>query len=97
MEAQNDATYIETLRADFHPRSEDLKELYSNQDIELIGLVDPAATVGLHICPGNIGNRAVLKPKDMSLSVELANTIMSRIDRPLQWVHFGMNPALVEL
>lgn len=90
MEAQKDATYLETLRADFHPRSEDLKELYSNQYIELIGFVDPAGSIGFHICPGNIGNRAVLEPKDMSLSVELANMIMSRMSRPLQWVHFGI-------
>ncbi|QDS77727.1 hypothetical protein FKW77_004388 [Venturia effusa] len=93
MEAQKDATYLDTLRADFHPRSEDLKELYSGQYADLIGLVEPTSTVGLHICPGNIGNRAVLEPKDMSLSVELANTIMSRIGRPLQWVHFGILPS----
>lgn len=93
MEAQKDATYLDTLRADFHPRSEDLKKLYSNQYIELINQVDPAATVGLHICPGNISNRAVLEPKDMSVSVELANTIVSRIARSLDWVHFGILPS----
>jgi hypothetical protein len=93
MEAQKDASCLETLRADFHPRSEDLKAFYSAHYVELIGLVDLASTVGLHICPGNIGNKAVIEPKDMSLSVELANTIMDRIDRPLQWVHFGILPS----
>lgn len=93
MEAQEDNTYLETLRYDFHPRPEDLKELYSNQYAELIGLVDPAAAIGLHICPGNIGNKAVLEPKDMSLSVKLANTIMGKSDTPLQWLHFGILPS----
>jgi hypothetical protein len=81
------------VRVDFHPRPEDFKELYSAQYVELIGLVDPAATVGLHICPGNIGNKAVLEPKDMSLSVDLANTIIGRVDRPVEWVHFGILPS----
>lgn len=45
MEAQKNTTYLYTLRVDFHPRSEDLKEIYSNQYVELISLVAPAATI----------------------------------------------------
>lgn len=93
METQKDATYLKTLRADFHPRSEDHKELHSSQYVELIGLVDPIATVGLHICPGNIDNKAVLEPKDMSMSVDLANTIMGKANRPVEWLHFGILPS----
>ncbi|TLD27505.1 hypothetical protein E2P81_ATG10793 [Venturia nashicola] len=39
VEAQKDATFLQTSRADFQPRSEDLKKLYSNQHIDLMGLV----------------------------------------------------------
>jgi hypothetical protein len=93
MEAQKDPEYLKTLRADFHPPKENAMERYASQYTELISHVDKDATVGLHICPGNINNKAVLDPPNTAVAVDLANNIAGRLDRSLAWVHFGCLPV----
>jgi hypothetical protein len=96
MELQKNPSRLETMRADFHPPKEDAMERYTAQYTDLIGLVDRMAEVGLHICCGNINNKAIFVPKDMAVMVKLANTIAGRISRPLNWVHFGILPEWTE-
>jgi methionine synthase II (cobalamin-independent) len=91
-EAQRTPSYLSTLREDFHPPREDAMERYSAQYAGLIGKVPAAVETGLHICMGNINNKPVLAPQDMTVMVELANQIVSKANRPLQWLHFGCLP-----
>ncbi|KIW90882.1 uncharacterized protein Z519_08665 [Cladophialophora bantiana CBS 173.52] len=91
-EAQQDpSSYLGALREDFHPPAEDAMERYASQYAGLIGKVPSKAYTGLHICMGNINNKPVLAPRDMSIMVALANRIVSKAkaSRPLQWIHFG--------
>lgn len=88
-EAQRDPSYISTLREDFHPPKEDAMERYAKQYAGLIKKVAGGADIGLHICMGNINNQPVLAPRNMTVMVELANQIVSKANRPVNWVHFG--------
>ena len=91
-EAQRTPAYLSTLREDFHPPTEDAMARYSTQYAGLVGKIPPGAEVGLHICMGNINNKPVLAPQDMTVMVELASQIVSKASRPLQWLHFGCLP-----
>ncbi|OAL37073.1 hypothetical protein AYO20_03550 [Fonsecaea nubica] len=91
-EAQQDSSssYLASLREDFHPPpNEDAMERYSAQYAGLMAKVPAAAFAGLHICMGNINNRPVLAPRDMSVMVKLANRIVDKTTRQIQWIHFG--------
>ncbi|KIX02975.1 uncharacterized protein Z518_06525 [Rhinocladiella mackenziei CBS 650.93] len=91
-EAQQDPSYLSTLREDFHPPKEDAMERYASQYAGLIDKVPVEAHTGLHICVGNINNKPVLAPRDMKVMVTLANRIVRKASRPVQWVHFGCLP-----
>ncbi|KIY04016.1 uncharacterized protein Z520_00708 [Fonsecaea multimorphosa CBS 102226] len=91
-EAQQDpSSYLGVLREDFHPPQEDAMERYSGQYAGLMEKVPAEAYTGLHICMGNINNKPVLAPRDMSVMVALANRIISKAkaSRQVQWIHFG--------
>lgn len=91
---QGPSLYLSTLREDFHPPAEDAMERYAGQYAGLVAKVPSDAYTGLHICMGNINNKPVLAPRDMSVMVMLANRIISKAasSRPMQWVHFGCLP-----
>lgn len=92
-EAQRNPSYLSTLREDFHPPEEDAMERYATQYACLMGKVAAEAETGLHICMGNINNEPVLAPRDTTVMVELANQIVSKANRPVQWLHFGCLPG----
>jgi hypothetical protein len=43
--------------------------------------------LGFHLCYGDPGHKHLVEPSDLGLSVELANAIVARIGRPVQWIH----------
>jgi hypothetical protein len=70
----------------------DLERMYPRQMlveglVRAVDHVPPASQVGLHLCYGDPGGKHVIEPKDLSLLVQLANTVASKAHHPIAWLH----------
>ena len=63
------------------------KEGLLRRIVDLGNAVPADIDLGFHLCYGDPGHKHLLEPKDLALSVELANAIVDRSDRPVQWIH----------
>ena len=43
--------------------------------------------LGYHLCYGDFGHQHALQPRDTGRLVEMANGILARLERPLDWLH----------
>ena len=65
----------------------------------VIGLVDqiePGAPVGVHLCFGDLNNKALIKPSSLDKAVRFANALVARwpTSHELAWVHFPLAEAV---
>ena len=63
------------------------KEGLLRRIVDLGNAVPADIDLGFHLCYGDPGHKHLLEPQDLSLSVELANAILDRSGRPVQWIH----------
>lgn len=49
--------------------------------------VPRAVELGYHLCYGDLDAKHFFNPKDAGAIVELANTILASIERPIAWIH----------
>ncbi|KAL9086878.1 MAG: hypothetical protein Q9165_006884 [Trypethelium subeluteriae] len=70
-----------------HPSLDPLKEMMADGVVELASAVDPGVLLGIHLCYGDRGHEHFVQPKDASLLVEMANAILERVSRQVQWIH----------
>ncbi|KAL9072870.1 MAG: hypothetical protein Q9157_004935 [Trypethelium eluteriae] len=92
--SQSNLVYIEGQRKGVinemfkpHPSLEPLKETMADRVAELSSAVDLGVLLGIHLCYGDRGHEHFVQPKDASLLVEMANAILERVDRQIQWIH----------
>lgn len=52
-----------------------------------IARVPAEVEAGMHLCYGNPGGRHIIEPPDTGVMVALANDVLSRLSRPLTWLH----------
>jgi hypothetical protein len=50
-------------------------------------VVPPEATMGYHLCWGDLGNRHLKEPADLALAVRMANAAVHESPRPIDWFH----------
>jgi hypothetical protein len=55
--------------------------------VDLGNAVPSDIDLGFHLCYGDPGHKHLVEPSDLGLSVELANAIVDRSSRPVQWIH----------
>jgi hypothetical protein len=55
--------------------------------VDLGSAVPSDIDLGFHLCYGDPGHKHLVEPSDLALSVELANAIVERSGRPVQWIH----------
>jgi len=63
------------------------KEGLLRRIVDLGNAVPSDIDLGFHLCYGDPGHKHLVEPKDLGLSVELANDIVKRSQRPVQWIH----------
>ena len=63
------------------------KEGLLRRIVDLGKAVPSDIDLGFHLCYGDPGHKHLVEPSDLSLSVELANAIVDRSSRPVQWIH----------
>jgi hypothetical protein len=57
-------------------------------ELAMLGPAVPRdAWLGYHICYGDFNHRHVIEPKDLSVSVQMANNMAAQAGRPLDFVH----------
>lgn len=75
----------EQWKAQFFP----VKQGILDRLVKLFDLVPPAVSMGFHLCYGDFRHRHIVEPVDLSLLVDLANSIFNSIGKrhnPV-WVH----------
>jgi hypothetical protein len=55
--------------------------------VDLGNAVPSDIDLGFHLCYGDPGHKHLVEPTDLDLSVELANAIVERSSRLVQWIH----------
>ncbi len=63
------------------------KEGLLRRIVDLGNAVPSDIDLGFHLCYGDPGHKHLVEPTDLDLSVELANAIVERSSRPVQWIH----------
>jgi hypothetical protein len=63
------------------------KEGLLRRIVDLGNAVPSDIDLGFHLCYGDPGHKHLVEPSDLGLSVELANAIVDRSSRPVQWIH----------
>jgi hypothetical protein len=63
------------------------KEGLLRRIVDLGNAVPSDIDLGFHLCYGDPGHKHLLEPSDLGLSVELANAIVDRSSRSVQWIH----------
>ena len=63
------------------------KEGLLRRIVDLGNAVPSDIDLGFHLCYGDPGHKHLVEPSDLGLSVELANAIVGRSSRPVQWIH----------
>ncbi len=63
------------------------KEGLLRRIVDLGNAVPADIDLGFHLCYGDPGHKHLVEPKDLALSVELANAIVDRSSRSVQWIH----------
>jgi hypothetical protein len=63
------------------------KEGLLRRIVDLGNAVPSDIDLGFHLCYGDPGHKHLVEPTDLGLSVELANVIVERSSRPVQWIH----------
>lgn len=54
---------------------------------ELGGWVPPDVVMGYHLCYGSAGNKHWKEPDDLRMCVRVANALVSRLERSIDWLH----------
>jgi len=49
--------------------------------------VPTGVSLGYHLCYGDPGHKHLVEPKDLTLCVEISNSLSSDIERPVDWIH----------
>lgn len=49
--------------------------------------VPPAVSLGYHLCYGDPGHKHLIEPTDLTLCVEISNSLTSDVQRPIDWIH----------
>lgn len=49
--------------------------------------VPPGVELGFHLCYGDDGGRHFKQPADCAMMVEVANVLIERVERPINWFH----------
>lgn len=49
--------------------------------------VDENVELGYHLCYGDLGYKHFVEPKDTALLIEVANTLLRDVTRPINWIH----------
>ncbi|KAL9040661.1 MAG: hypothetical protein Q9214_004395 [Letrouitia sp. 1 TL-2023] len=76
----------EQWKAQFSP----VKQGILDRLVEVCTLVPPAVSMGFHLCYGDFRHRHIVEPIDLSLLVDLANSIFSRTGKRHKQVWFHM-------
>ncbi|MGH6990828.1 MAG: hypothetical protein ACREFD_14180 [Stellaceae bacterium] len=71
----------------FPPPPGDWKAMILGQLAELGDAVPKDVELGYHLCYGDRGHHHFIEPKDTANLVEVANGIIARVHRPVQWIH----------
>lgn len=53
----------------------------------LVDLIPESAQVGFHLCYGDSGHRHFKQPADTGIMVSVANGVLDRVKRPINWIH----------
>jgi len=78
-----EVTVLETPQlAQIFPKDELIGSL-----VRAVDHVPARSEVGLHLCYGDPGGKHVIEPKDLSLLVEVANSVKARARHPIAWLH----------
>jgi len=49
--------------------------------------VPPAVSLGYHLCYGDPGHKHLIEPTDLTLCVEISNSLALDVKRPIDWLH----------
>jgi len=49
--------------------------------------VPPAVSLGYHLCYGDPGHKHLIEPTDLTLCVEISNSLRLDVKRPIDWLH----------
>lgn len=71
----------------FPDRSATYKQDVYDQLARLSALIPDDVDLGFHLCYGSPADDHVVKPKDFSVSVEMANGIFANVDRRIDFMH----------
>jgi hypothetical protein len=55
--------------------------------VRLSEIVPDVVQLGFHFCFGTFGGWPAFAPADLKRTIELINTAVARVDRPVDWVH----------
>ncbi|KAF2092085.1 hypothetical protein K490DRAFT_61529 [Saccharata proteae CBS 121410] len=69
----------------FKPFFEPVKEGILERLARYGNAIETGVELGYHLCYGDIGHRHFKEPKDLGLLVEIANSVMQRVARPVDW------------
>lgn len=69
-----------------------LEELSVAPVVDLVEKIRPGAQIGLHLCVGDLHNRALLQPKSLEPMVTLSKRLVERWpkDRTLAYIHYPL-------
>ncbi|KAJ9365702.1 hypothetical protein DTO280E4_671 [Paecilomyces variotii] len=59
----------------------------------LVRSVSGDVEVGMHICYGDMGHKHFIEPADTADIVRIANSVLERAQRPINWIHFPVPKA----
>ena len=67
----------------------DVLQGVTNGIVRLARLIRPEASLGFHLCYGDLGNKHWIEPQDTSLLTEMANGLVKALkpNRPVNWFH----------
>lgn len=71
----------------FTPWWEPVREGSMDRIARMMAQVDEGVELGVHLCYGDFGHQHYVQPKDTGILTELANGLVARTARPLNWLH----------
>lgn len=63
------------------------KEGFIQHLVPFCDMIPTEATLGLHICYGDFQHRHHIEPEDMGVLVNIANSMVEAVGRPVEWIH----------
>jgi hypothetical protein len=81
------AAEIGLLEGVLPPPFVDVTDTIVAELVQLGNAVPEEVELGYHLCYGDFGHKHILEPVDTRIMVDLANLVIAKLGRPLNWLH----------